>query len=545
MCIVGKCWDYHVTEALRTDARRGRGHGGRLGRVPARRRACGCSSTPSTSSTATSATPSSRLRVLEAAADERAPTALVLCDTNGGSLPHEVERIVGEVVAYFGDDVAGRRPPPRRHRLRAWPTRSPACAAAPPRCRARSTATASAPATATSRTIIPNLTLKMGVRTIPPRTASSASPPVAHHVAELVNLTPEPAAALRRRRRRSPTRRACTRQRHRPAAATPTSTSTPTSVGNGTRFVVSRAGGPVDARAQGQGARPRARRPGAGRRRRPAQAARARGLPLRGGRRLARAAHAAAPPAGSQPFFELESFRVIVDHRARRRSSVHGRDRHRGHGQGARSTASGSSPPPRATARSTPSTRRCAGRDRPALPGARPRPPHRLQGAGARHRSKGTGAVTRVLHRLHRRRPDVVHHRRLENIIEASWQALADSLVYGLLHTGPVGSAPMAAPSTSPSRRSTTARRLRRRRPGGRARGRPDRPGELLDRPAAGRPPRQPRARPGLRPDAWPSASRTSWRSTPASTRTTPSPAAWRWPSSGRRCSAGPRWSTT
>ena len=29
----------------------------------------------------------------------------MLCDTNGGTLPDEVERIVREVVAYFGGDV--------------------------------------------------------------------------------------------------------------------------------------------------------------------------------------------------------------------------------------------------------------------------------------------------------------------------------------------------------------------------------------------------------------------------------------------------------
>ena len=47
---------------------------------------------------------------------------------------------------------------------------------------------------------------------------------------------------------------------------------------------------------------------------------------------------------------------------------------------------------------------------------------------------KGTGAVTRVL-------VDSTDRRRVwttigvsENIIEASWQALADSVVYGLLH---------------------------------------------------------------------------------------------------------------
>src|SRR5256885_1794694 len=44
------------------------------------------------------------LRVLEGAVEKGAST-LVLCDTNGGSLPHEVERIVADVVRYFGSDV--------------------------------------------------------------------------------------------------------------------------------------------------------------------------------------------------------------------------------------------------------------------------------------------------------------------------------------------------------------------------------------------------------------------------------------------------------
>src|SRR5690606_30890560 len=48
--------------------------------------------------------PEYALRVLEAAATEGAEV-LVLCDTNGGSLPREVQRIVAEVRSYFGDDV--------------------------------------------------------------------------------------------------------------------------------------------------------------------------------------------------------------------------------------------------------------------------------------------------------------------------------------------------------------------------------------------------------------------------------------------------------
>jgi 2-isopropylmalate synthase len=58
---------------------------------------------PSTSSTAT-ATTRVLLRVLEAAAEAGAE-CLVLCDTNGGSLPFDVERIVADVVAYLSTPV--------------------------------------------------------------------------------------------------------------------------------------------------------------------------------------------------------------------------------------------------------------------------------------------------------------------------------------------------------------------------------------------------------------------------------------------------------
>ena len=50
--------------------------------------------------------------------------------------------------------------------------------------------------------------------------------------------------------------------------------------------------------------------------------------------------------------------------------------------------------------------------------------------------AKGTGAVTRVLHRL---APTASASWSTigvsENIIEASWQALVDSIVYGLLNS--------------------------------------------------------------------------------------------------------------
>ena len=57
-----------------------------------------CCSTPSISSTATRPTPASRATALRPALRGGARW-IVLCDTNGGTLPHEIERIVGEVAA--------------------------------------------------------------------------------------------------------------------------------------------------------------------------------------------------------------------------------------------------------------------------------------------------------------------------------------------------------------------------------------------------------------------------------------------------------------
>ena len=127
VCIVGKCWDYHVTEALRTDLDEGVAMvrdsveylvaQGRRVFFDAEHFFDGYKANPEFS-----------LRVLEAAAMAGAD-CLVLCDTNGGSLPFDVERIVGEVVDYVDTEVGvhlhddtglwcGQRPrrrPGRRH----------------------------------------------------------------------------------------------------------------------------------------------------------------------------------------------------------------------------------------------------------------------------------------------------------------------------------------------------------------------------------------------------------------------------------------------
>ena len=95
VCLVGKAWDLHVTEALRTDLAEGaamvgdsvaflRGQGRRVF-FDAEHFFDGYRSDPAFA-----------LRVL-ASAEEAGAERLVLCDTNGGMLPNEVARVVAEV----------------------------------------------------------------------------------------------------------------------------------------------------------------------------------------------------------------------------------------------------------------------------------------------------------------------------------------------------------------------------------------------------------------------------------------------------------------
>jgi 2-isopropylmalate synthase len=103
VCIVGKSWDYHVIEALQTtldegeamiaDSVRFLSKEGRRVMLDAEHFFDGYKRNSEFA-----------LRVLEAAVVNGA-SHLVLCDTNGGSLPFEVEEIVAGVVGHFGDDV--------------------------------------------------------------------------------------------------------------------------------------------------------------------------------------------------------------------------------------------------------------------------------------------------------------------------------------------------------------------------------------------------------------------------------------------------------
>ena len=189
VCIVGKSWDFHVTEALRTTLDEGvamvgesvaflKGEGLRVF-FDAEHFFDGYK-----------ANPEYALRVLEAAMVNGAD-CVVLCDTNGGSLPHEVQRITGEVTSFVGGSTG----------VGIHTQNDSGCAVA------NSVAAVVGGATqvqgtvngygertgnANLMTVIPDLTLKLGVATLPEGHLDRLTV-VSHRVAELVNLPPHPA----------------------------------------------------------------------------------------------------------------------------------------------------------------------------------------------------------------------------------------------------------------------------------------------------------------------------------------------------------------
>jgi 2-isopropylmalate synthase len=274
-------------------------------------------------------------------------------------------------------------------------------------------------------TIIPNLTLKMGIETIP-RDRLERLTPVAHHVAELVNMALNPQAAYvgesafahKAGLHVSAIAKRPDAYEHVP----------PDSVGNGTRFVVSELAGRSTILLKAQEL----------------------GLELDGPQvndvvdTLKHMEHEGyhfevadaslellMRRAGgwTQPWFEVESFRVITDDRDTERTpaGVATEATIKVHVDGERvvRTAEGNGPVNALDA----ALRAALGSRYPAL--------DRVHLTDYKVRvldtAKGTGAVTRVL-------IDSTNGDRTwttigvsENIIEASWQALYDSLVYGLL----------------------------------------------------------------------------------------------------------------
>ena len=186
VCIVGKASAYHVTEALRTsldegvamvaDSVRFLKSRGRRVFFDAEHFFDGYRDNPEFS-----------MRVLQGAAEAGAD-CLVLCDTNGGSLPDQVGATVRDVVSAVDCEVGVHL------------HNDTGCGVA------NALAGVAAGATQVQGTIngygervgncdlvpiVANLSLKMGVETLPEGRLAKLTP-VAHHVAELVNFAADP-----------------------------------------------------------------------------------------------------------------------------------------------------------------------------------------------------------------------------------------------------------------------------------------------------------------------------------------------------------------
>ena len=439
-CIVAKSWDRHVTEALRTtldeavamvadSVRYLRQHdlsvfvdaehffdGWRHDRDFA-------------------------LRVL-GAAEEAGAEALVLCDTNGGSLPDDIGTAVADVRAHSSAQLGihchndtGCAVANSLVAVQAGVTQVQGCV----------NGYGERAGNADLCAAIPDLALKLNVRTLPEGRLERLTP-VAHHIAELVNIAPDPqqpyvgasvfahkgglhASAVARRR---------DLYEHVP----------PDLVGNGTRVVVSEMAGRSTL----------------------AMKASELGLELDGevlGRvldELKRLEHEGyhfevadgslelllRRASGWEPsFFDVESYRVITAGGAPGFGA-------NGLGPGARGPRLAAGNGPGATTEATVDVH--VGEDRIVATAEGNGPVNALDAAlrraiGSRYPAlarvrltdyrvrvldtgRGTGAVTRVL-------VDTADDERTwttigvsENIIEASWQALFDAIVVALLHAG-------------------------------------------------------------------------------------------------------------
>ena len=429
VCIVGKASAYHVTEALRTtleegvamvsDSVRYLKAEGRTVFFDAEHFFDGYRDDPEFS-----------LHVLQGAAAAGAD-CLVLCDTNGGSLPGQVESTVREVVSFVDCPVGVHL------------HNDTGCGVA------NALAGVTAGATQVQGTIngygervgncdlvpiIANLTLKMGIETISEGRLAELTP-VAHHIAELVNFSADPqqpyvgATAFAHKAGLHTSAIARRRDAYEHVD--------PELVGNGTRFLVSEMSGrsTIELKAEQLG------------------------LELAGQflsdvvetlKQLEYAGyHFEAADASLellmraasgwvQDFFELESFSVNVGHRSGSGSrawnevavDVETEATVKVHVAGARvvTTGEGNGPVNALDA----ALRKALDARYPQL--------ERLHLTDFKVRvletRQGTGAVTRVLIDTTNGEQTWTTIGVSENIIEASWQALVDSLVYGLLHTG-------------------------------------------------------------------------------------------------------------
>ncbi len=187
VCIVGKAWDYHVRAALRAGLEEGIAmvaesvsyltrHGRRVF-FDAEHFFDGYAANPEFS-----------LAVLRAALEEGAER-LVLCDTNGGRLPHQIAATVLRVQ----EALPGAQLGVHFHNDAGCAVASSLAAVDLGVRQVQGCINGYGERTGNAdlSTILPDLVLKMGVPVLDPARLESLSP-IAHHIAEIVNISLDP-----------------------------------------------------------------------------------------------------------------------------------------------------------------------------------------------------------------------------------------------------------------------------------------------------------------------------------------------------------------
>lgn len=428
VCIVGKCWDYHVTEALKTTLDEGVAmaaesveylvNAGKKVIFDCEHFFDGYRTNPEFS-----------LRIVEAVVIAGA-TTVVLCDTNGGTLPPDVYKFVKEVADYVDCDIGVHF-----HNDTGCGVANALAAVRAGALHVQGTINGYGERVGNCDLIpiISNLELKMGIRALPTGYLSRLTS-VSHHIAELVNLpinSQQPYVGTSAFAHKAGLHTSALK--HRPDAYEHIN---PSWVGNVTRVLVSEMAGRSTLEMR----------------------ARELGLELDGKtlndvvdtlKRLEyEGYHFEAADASlellmrsasgwKQDFFRLESFRVLLDHRSDSETQawnyvsvgIESEATVKLWVDGERRVAVGEGNGP---VNALDNALRYALKDvYPSLDNMC------LTDYKVRvlDTHKGTGAVTRVL-------LDSAGYHKIwttigvsENIIEASWQALADSIVYGLLQS--------------------------------------------------------------------------------------------------------------
>jgi len=187
VCLVGKSWDYHVEHALRTDLGEAiamvgdtvaffRSHGREVF-FDAEHFFDGYQ-----------ANPDFAMAVLQAAHDAGA-ARLVMCDTNGGFLAHEVQQIIGDVTDKISDGTFGCH----FHNDAGLAVGNSLVAVQTGVFQVQGCVNGYGERTGNADlcSVIPNLSLKMGYSTIPEDRLGKLTS-VSHHIADVINLTLDP-----------------------------------------------------------------------------------------------------------------------------------------------------------------------------------------------------------------------------------------------------------------------------------------------------------------------------------------------------------------